>query len=43
VRAADAGSFRGPGGHGFKGGPFGGPFGDDPDATAAPSATGSAS
>ena len=44
VRAADAGSFRGPGGHGFRGGPFGDPDGDDanPNATAAPSATGSA-
>jgi hypothetical protein len=43
VRAADAGSFRGPGGHGFNGGPFGDSKSDDPDATAAPSATGSAS
>jgi hypothetical protein len=43
VRAADAGSFRGPGWHGFKGGPFGDSNGDNPDATAAPSATGSAS
>ena len=44
VRAADAGSFRGPGGHGFRG-PFGDHDGDgtNPSATAAPSATGSAS
>jgi hypothetical protein len=44
VRAADAGSFRGPGGHEFHGGPFGDPDGDaaNPNATAAPSATGSA-
>jgi hypothetical protein len=45
VRAADAGPFRGPGGHGFRGGPFGDMDGDgsNPSSTAAPSATGSAS
>jgi Domain of unknown function (DUF5666) len=44
VRAADAGSFRGPGGHDH-GGPFGDRDGDgtNPSSTAAPSATGSAS
>jgi hypothetical protein len=43
VRAADPDSFPGRGGHGFKFGPGpGGPWGDKPDATTAPSATGSA-